>query len=67
MKKNLCRLLLALALSAAAVAPAAENFTLIDANGEAHSLAGYRGKWLIVNFWATGVRRALRKYRTWWR
>jgi thiol-disulfide isomerase/thioredoxin len=53
MKKNLWRLLLALALSAAAVAPAAENFTLIDANGEAHSLSGYRGKWLIVNFWAT--------------
>lgn len=32
---------------------AAEKFTLIDADGKSHSLADYRGKWLIVNFWAT--------------
>ncbi len=42
-----------LALGCAAVAPAAENFTLTDAQGKSHSLADYRGKWLIVNFWAT--------------
>lgn len=34
-------------------APATENFTLTDTNGKTHSLSGYRGKWLIVNFWAT--------------
>ncbi|HKB83731.1 MAG TPA: TlpA disulfide reductase family protein [Burkholderiales bacterium] len=47
------RLLLVLALLWTGVAPAAENFTLIDAQGKSHSLAGYRGKWVIVNFWAT--------------
>src|SRR5258708_28579400 len=47
------RLLLVLALLWTGVAPAAENFTLIDAQGKSHSLAGYRGKWVIVTFWAT--------------
>lgn len=32
---------------------AAEGFTLTDAAGKAHSLVDYRGKWVIVNFWAT--------------
>lgn len=47
------RWLLVLALSCATMAPAAENFTVTDAQGKAHSLEAYRGKWLIVNFWAT--------------
>jgi thiol-disulfide isomerase/thioredoxin len=34
-------------------ASAADNFTVTDAEGKSHSLAGYHGKWLIVNFWAT--------------
>ncbi len=53
MQKHLCRLILVLALLWMGVAPAAENFTLTDADGKAHSLADYRGKWVIVNFWAT--------------
>ena len=53
MQKKLCRSLLALALFWAAVASAAENFTLTDAQGKSHSLADYGGKWVIVNFWAT--------------
>jgi thiol-disulfide isomerase/thioredoxin len=53
MQKLLSRLLLASALFWMGVAPAAENFTLTDAQGKSHSLAGYRGQWLIVNFWAT--------------
>ena len=53
MQKYLCRLFLVLALLWMGVAPAAENFTLTDADGKAHSLADYRGKWVIVNFWAT--------------
>lgn len=36
-----------------APAMAAEAFTLTDANGKSHRLADYRGKWVIVNFWAT--------------
>lgn len=32
---------------------AAARFTLIDSDGKTHRLADYRGKWVIVNFWAT--------------
>ena len=53
MQKHLCRLFLGLALLSMGVVSAAENFTLTDAGGKRHSLADYRGKWVIVNFWAT--------------
>jgi len=53
MQKQLCRLFLLAALFWTGVLPAAENFTVTDAQGRSHSLAGYRGQWLIVNFWAT--------------
>lgn len=44
---------LAASLPAGAPAAAAEGFTLTDASGKLHRLADYRGKWVIVNFWAT--------------
>ncbi len=53
MQNHPSRLLLVLALFWIGIAPAAENFTLTDAQGKSHSLADYRGKWVIVNFWAT--------------
>lgn len=28
-------------------------FTLVDSTGKSHSLAQYKGKWVLVNFWAT--------------
>ena len=31
----------------------AEDFTLKDATGKVHNLADYKGKWVLVNFWAT--------------
>lgn len=34
-------------------APAAQAFTLVDSNGKTHTLAQYKGKWVLVNFWAT--------------
>ncbi|HEX6829879.1 MAG TPA: TlpA disulfide reductase family protein [Burkholderiales bacterium] len=43
-------LALALALWAAG---AAEAFSLTDANGKVHRLEDYRGRWVLVNFWAT--------------
>ena len=34
-------------------AAAAEGFTLVDAKGKTHHLQDYKGKWVLVNFWAT--------------
>ena len=31
----------------------AEGFTLTDAKGKVHRLQDYKGKWVLVNFWAT--------------
>ena len=45
---------LAAAFLAAAILPsAAAAFTLQDAEGKTQSLANLRGKWVVVNFWAT--------------
>lgn len=32
---------------------AAESFAIKDINGKQHSLAKERGKWVIINYWAT--------------
>ncbi len=34
-------------------AAAAEDFTLVDSKGKTHRLQDYKGKWVLVNFWAT--------------
>jgi thiol-disulfide isomerase/thioredoxin len=31
----------------------ANAFTLVDSKGKTHTLAQYKGKWVLVNFWAT--------------
>ena len=41
------------ALQAAEENPLAADFSLKDANGQVHSLADYKGKPLILHFWAT--------------
>lgn len=46
--------LLALASMLMLAAPLqAADFSLRDLNGQSHTLADYKGKWLLVNFWAT--------------
>lgn len=35
------------------LASQAANFTLQDMQGKTHHLSDYRGKWVLVNFWAT--------------
>jgi thiol-disulfide isomerase/thioredoxin len=46
------RALLICLLAYGAVAGAAE-FSLTDLQGRTHRLSDYRGKWVLVNFWAT--------------
>jgi len=46
--KFLASLLLLLSLSVQAA-----DFSLEDMQGKVHRLADYRGKWVLVNFWAT--------------
>jgi thiol-disulfide isomerase/thioredoxin len=48
---SLAGIALALALSTAAAGVQA--FTLTDSKGKVHRLQDYRGKWVLVNFWAT--------------
>ncbi len=50
--KKLRVLLLACLLLPVLNAAAAE-FTLTDTNGHVHRLSDYKGKWVLVNFWAT--------------
>ena len=38
---------------ASAANAAQGNFTLPDLQGQSHSLSDYRGKWVVVNYWAT--------------
>src|SRR3989338_4110386 len=48
--RNLARGLLLLALSSPIHAT---DFSLEDMRGKMHRLEDYRGKWVLVNFWAT--------------
>ncbi|MSP86008.1 MAG: TlpA family protein disulfide reductase [Methylotenera sp.] len=58
MHKLLLSLLLALLLNVASQLAVAEtagsaNFVLKDIAGVKHQLANYKGKWVLVNYWAT--------------
>jgi len=45
--------MLALFLALAVGMGRAEAFQITDTSGKTHSLAGYKGKWVLVNYWAT--------------
>lgn len=47
----LTRILLAAALLV--LASAAPAFDLVDSQGKSHKLSQYKGKWVLVNYWAT--------------
>ena len=52
-KSFLLSLLLVGMLSLHTLTYAASNFVLTDTNGKKHTLSQYKGKWVIVNYWAT--------------
>jgi thiol-disulfide isomerase/thioredoxin len=43
----------ALAVFAASAGAAPPAFDLVDTQGKRHRLADYRGRWVVMNFWAT--------------
>ena len=57
MRQFLICLLSCLFLTASSLLPAAEempaNFELKDIAGNKHQLSNYKGKWVLVNYWAT--------------
>ncbi|MEK6209159.1 MAG: TlpA disulfide reductase family protein [Pseudomonadota bacterium] len=53
MRQGLFRVACALLLAFATLSAAAADFKLTDSDGKVHRLGDYRGKWVIVNFWAT--------------
>lgn len=46
-------LLLASATAVAATGQQVPNFSFHDVNGKKHQFSQYRGKWVVVNYWAT--------------
>jgi thiol-disulfide isomerase/thioredoxin len=53
MNKLSLRLILACTLLCLSAAVSAAGFSFQDTQGKKHTLAGYKGKWVLVNFWAT--------------
>src|ERR1700682_6686121 len=51
--KKLRWLAAAVALLASSAVAAAAAFDLVDTQGKRHRLADYKGKWVVLNFWAT--------------
>lgn len=49
----ICALLASCLLLFASTTASANGFALKDFTGHVHHLADYRGKWVLVNFWAT--------------
>lgn len=45
--------LLVLCLGCLSLTAQADDFSVKDRTGKVHRLAEYRGKWVLVNFWAT--------------
>jgi thiol-disulfide isomerase/thioredoxin len=51
--KRLIQLILVLLLGVAAAVQAADGYTYTDMEGKPIKLSDYRGKWVVVNYWAT--------------
>lgn len=49
----LCLMLLTLTQGSIAAESKVANFVLTDLAGQKHQLSNYKGKWVLVNYWAT--------------
>lgn len=47
------RILFMLAIAGFSMSAWAGAFSFADTDGKVHTLEGYKGKWVLVNFWAT--------------
>ncbi|MBT9539172.1 TlpA disulfide reductase family protein [Thiobacillus sp.] len=52
-RKRFYPMWLAALLLALTASWAQADFRMTDTNGKTHSLSGYKGKWVLVNYWAT--------------
>jgi len=52
-RKRFYPMWLAALLLALTASWAQADFKMTDTNGKTHSLSGYKGKWVLVNYWAT--------------
>lgn len=53
MRAALAVLMILISSSTVAVADPVSEFSLPDLDGTLHTLAPYKGKWIIINYWAT--------------
>jgi peroxiredoxin len=53
MKQKIIMILATAWLSLGSQIAFAQNFKVVDLDGKTHQLSEYRGKWVVVNFWAT--------------
>jgi len=53
MLKHICIIALLGMYTAAVAASDARDFSYPDLDGKIHNLSDYRGKWVLVNYWAT--------------
>ena len=52
---KIVRMMLAACLLMLALNGTAAGFTLTDTKGQVHKLSDYRGKWVLINFWAPKI------------
>ncbi len=53
LRKQCLLVILLVCIESASILAAPIDFKLQDISGQVHKLSDYRGKWLVLNFWAT--------------